>query len=82
MNEIVQYIKSQLNSKDKNIRYYILDDIMHVAVVIKNKSNDMDELINYILRDMDESSKRSERYLALEELYWKCRLIQNKGLKE
>lgn len=80
MNEIVQYIKSQLNSKDKNIRYYILDDIMHVAVVIKNKSNDMDELINYILRDMDESNNISERYLALEELYWECRSIQNKSL--
>lgn len=82
MVKIINYLQEEMNKdKERMVRYFTFDELNSVANVLKNKENPNDKFYDYLIQEMDITKNKLNdklsqmRYLALEEIYHKSKIL-------
>lgn len=84
MIKIIEYLQEEMNKdKERSVRYFAFDELKDVANVLYKKNKPIDEMYKYLIQEIDKTKDNNSnrinqmRYLALKEIYHKCKVLKN-----
>lgn len=84
MIKIIEYLQEEMNKdKERSVRYFAFDELKDVANVLYKKNKPIDEMYKYLIQEIDKTKDNNSnrinqmRYLALKEIYHKCKVLEN-----